>query len=486
MTESLLLTLTGGAAGVLVAWVGMRALVRWAPRTIPRADEVALDLPVLLFLLGVSVATGLVFGMLPALQLRRADPALGSLKDGGRGATAGPRRRRLRQGLVVAEVALATVLVVGAALLLKSFWLLSHTDARFSPDGVLVARLRLPEARYDSVAKVVDFYGRLRGELAALPGVKSVSFAYEHPLSEGWTTSFTVDGREPPPRGQEPEARVRPVWPDYFRTMGVRITRGRDISERDRMGAPGAVVVNEAFVRRHFAGTNPLGQHLNNEAWWAGAPAQFEIVGVVADEPFLGLAGQTDPATYFAHAQFPMNDMWVAIRGEPAALPALALALRDRVRRLDPELPVERASTMRELLGASIAEPRFNTALIALFAGAAMLLAAVGIYGVLSYTVAQRTGEIGVRMALGAGRARVLRLVVGQGMGVTLLGITLGTAGALALARVLGSLLHGVSERDPVIFASVAALLAAVALLAAYLPARRASRIEPVVALRYE
>jgi putative ABC transport system permease protein len=486
MTESLLLTLVGGAAGLLVAWGGMRALMAWAPRTIPRADEVALDLPVLLFLLGVSVATGLIFGVLPALHLRRTDLSLGSLKDGGRGATAGPGRRRLRQGLVLGEVALATVLVVGAALLLKSFWRVTHADPRFEPDGLVVAQLQLPESRYDSASKVVQFYDRVRDAVAATPGVQSVAVAYEHPLSEGWTSSFTIEGRPAPPPGEEPEARVRPVWPGYFRTVGVRLVRGRDLSERDRMGVPGAVVVNEAFVRRHFPGADPLGQRIRAGAWLPGAPGSFEIVGVAADEPFGGLSGEAGPATYFAHAQFPMNDMWLIVRGKPGDLPALAAMLRERVWSVDPDLPVEQVQTMREVLSASVAEPRFNTALVSLFAGVALLLAAVGIYGVLSYTVTQRTGEIGVRMALGAERGRVLRLVVGQGVGVALLGIALGTAGALALSRVLTSLLYGVSEHDPAIFGGVVALLTTVALAAAYLPARRASRIEPVVALRYE
>jgi len=485
MTESLLLTLAGGIAGLLVAWAGMRALMAWAPRTIPRADDVALDVPVLLFLLGVSVAAGLLFGLLPALQLRRASASLGSLKDGARGTTAGRAPRRLRHGLVVFEVALATVLVVGAALLLKSFWQLSNADPRFAPDGLLVAQLQLPEARYDSVSKVVQFYGRLRDEVAAIPGVQSASIAYEHPLGEGWTSSFTIEGREAPPPGQEPEAGVRPVWPGYFRTVGVRLLAGRDVDERDRMGAPGAVVVNEAFARRHFPGADPIGRRIHAGRWWPGTPMLYEIVGVVANEPSHGPSGEAGPATYFPHAQFPMRDMWVVVRatGDPLAL---APALRDRVRRLDPDLPLEQVRTMREVLGATVAEPRFNATLVSLFAGAALLLAAVGIYGVLSYTVTQRTGEIGVRMALGAGRGRVLRLVVGQCAGVALLGVALGTAGALGLARVLTSLLYGVSAHDPLVFAGVAALLAGVALAAAYLPARRASRIEPAIALRYE
>ena len=486
LTESLLLTLIGGAAGLGVAWGGMRALLALAPRTIPRADEVALDLPVLAFLLGASVLTGIAFGVLPALQLRRGAASVASLKDGARGATAGVARRRLRHGLVVGEVALATVLVVGAALLLKSFWLTQRVDPGFAPDGLLVAQLELPSTRYDAPAKVVRFYDRLRGELEGVPGVQSVAVAYEHPLGEGWTSSFTIEGRDRPPVGLEPEARVRPVQPGYFKTVGVPLLRGRDVTERDRAGGAGAVLINEAFARVHFPNEDPIGRRIDRGTWFEGMPASYEIVGIVADEPFLGLGRAADPALYFPHPQFPMSAMWIIVRSASADPRALAEAVRERVWRLDPELPLDEAKTMREVLGSSVAEPRFNAALLSLFAGAALLLAAVGTYGVLSYTVLQRTSEIGVRMALGAPRGRVLRLVVGEGVGVAMLGVALGTATAFAFARVLSSLLQGVDERDPVVFGGVAGLLTLVVVAAAYLPARRASRIEPVVALRYE
>jgi putative ABC transport system permease protein len=483
--ESLLLSLAGGAAGLVVAWGGMRALLALAPQTIPRADQVALDLPVLLFLLTVSLLTGLVFGVLPALQLGRADVRLGSLRDGARGSTAGRSRRRWRTSLVVSEVALATVLVIGAALLIKSFRQIQGTDPGFTPSGLLVAHVELPAARYAKSDAIVRFFEDLRRDVDALPGVQSASIAYEHPLSEGWTSSFVIDGRSPPPRGQEPEARVRPVQPGYFRTAGIRLLQGRDVSPQDRMGTPGVVVVNESFARRHFPGESPIGRRLLRDAWWPGAPSAFEIVGVVSDERFLGLAASSAPATYFPHAQFPMNEMWVVVRtgGDPLAL---VRGLRARVWQLDSSLPVDDVHAMTDLLGRSVAEPRFNSALLSLFAGAALLLAAIGIYGVLSYTVTQRTGEIGVRMALGATRGGVMRLVVSQGLGVALAGIVLGTLAALGLARALESLLYGTSGRDPVIFAGAVALLTTVAAFAAWVPARRASRIDPLQALRYE
>ncbi len=485
MTESLLLSLVGGLAGLAVAWGGMRALLAFVPQSIPRADEVTLGLPVLTFLLAVSAATGIVFGALPGLQ-RRGPASLARLRDGARGSTSGRTRRRLRHGLVVTEVALATVLVAGAALLIKDFWKLYQAELPIQPDGVLVTQLRLPTTRYDSAAKTLQFFDRLRAEIASVPGVRSVAFSYEHPLSEGWTSSFVVVGGPDVPIGLRPESRVRPVWPGYFRTVGLPLLRGRDVSERDRFGAPGVVVVNAAFVRRHFPKEEPIGKTLDRGSpWWPGQPTTFTIVGVVADEPFLGVGREADPATYYPHAQFPFNDMWVVTRVD-GAVATLAPALRERIWRIDPDLPVERISSLNDVLGASVAAPRFNAALLAIFAIAALLLAAVGIYGVLSYTVAQRTGEIGVRMALGAARTQVVRDVVVQGTMLALVGAALGLFGAFGLAGVLRSLLVGVSAQDPAIFATVPATLILVSIMASWLPARRASRIQPVEALRYD
>lgn len=486
MTESLLLTLGGGLAGLAVAWLGTRALLAFVPRSIPRAAEVTLDLRVLAFLLGVSVLAGLLFGALPALQSRRGAGPADALHGSGRTATAGRSRARLRQSLVVAEMTLATVLVVGAALLLKSFWQLHDAPLSVRAQGVTVAPLQLPATRYDSAAAVSRFYARLREEVAALPGVRSAAVAYAHPLDEGWTSSYAIVGEPEPADGERPEARVRPVTPGYFRTVGLALRAGRDVSADDRLDTPGVVVVNEAFARRHFAGASPIGRVIDRQApWWPGQPTRFTIVGVVADEPFLGVGRAADPATYFPHAQFPMNDMWLVVRAERDAA-ALAPLLRERIWRLDGALPVEQVTALPTLLGRTLAEPRFNASLLALFAGAALLLAAVGIYGILAYTVAQRTREIGVRLALGAARAHVVRQVVGQGLRVAAAGMVLGTLGALALGRVLGALLQGVSRHDPLVLATVVAVLTLVAAGAAWLPARRASRIAPSVALRQE
>ena len=484
LTESILLTTLGGLAGIAVAWAGMRALIALAPSSIPRAAEVTLDLPVLLVLLGISIGTGIVFGLIPALGFLRGGSAFESLKDGGRGSTRGAAKGLLRRGIVLAEMALATVLVVGAGLLIKSAWRLQQVDPGFNPDRVLVAQVLLPESRFKDWPDVVELHRRLDESVRGMPGVMSSSLAYEHPLGEGWTSSFSIEGRQVTP-GQEPESRIRPVTPGYFRTVGIPILRGRDIAASDVASAPGVVVVNEAFARRHFPNEDAVGKRISRNAWWKNMPATYTIIGVVANEKFLGLAEGSDPATYFPHAQFPMNDMWVVVRAEGNPM-SLVPMLRERVWSIDRNLPVENVATMESLLDASLAAPRFNAALMSLFAAAALLVAAIGIYGVMSYTVAQRTNEIGVRMALGASRSRVLRLIIGQGAQLALVGIAVGVVAAFALARTLTALLYDVRAHDPLIFAGVATLLAAVALSAALIPAHRASRIEPVDALRYD
>ena len=496
MVESALLTTTGAVLGGVVAWFGTRALLAWVPRTVPRADEIGLDMRVLLFLIGVSAATGLIFGALPAFaQGAGARDATGTFGSGSgalrdRGTTgATPSKRRGRHALVVGEVALATVLVVGALLLLKSFWRLNQSDLHFSPDGLVVAPLK-PPARYDTESKILPFYARVREQAAAVPGVKEVSLAFEHPLSPGWTSSYTIEGQPAPARGTEPESRVRPVLPGYFHTVGLRMLAGRDVADGDRFDAPGVVVVNLAFLRRHFpeaasAPARALGQRIHRGKWWPGQPESFEIVGVVADEPMDGVGVPASSATYYAYTQFPLKEMWIVARTAEGVRPeSIVPALRAAVWRVDPTVPVEGVSTMRDLLGQSVAEPRFAAGLLSLFAGAALLLAAVGIYGVLAYGVAQRSAEIGLRMALGAGRTRVVRQVVTEGLTVALGGVLLGILGALAGGRVLTSLLHDVPPHDPAVLGGVVMLLVCVAAGAALLPALRASRVNPMTALR--
>ena len=487
LTESFVVTTIGSVLALVVAYWGSKLLVSKAPTSIPRASEIGIDANVLLFLLGLAVVTALIFGVLPALQMSRGMP-IASLREGGRGARGGLARRGLRQALVVSEVALAVVLVVGASLLVKSFWKMERVDPGFVPDRMLVVQIQLPQSRYGGYAdgdRVRAFYADVYRRVAARPEVQSVAVAMQHPLAPGWTSSFTIDGREPPPSGQEPESSIRPVMPGYFRAVGAKLLRGREIQESDGVGKPGVVVINEAFARLHFPNEDPIGRRILRGSWWKGMPASYEIVGVVADERFNGPRAPADPATYFSLAQFTFNDNWLLVRTKTDAK-AFVPTLRRIVWSMDRDLPLENVQTMNELLGDSVADSRFNTALLSLFAVVALLLAAIGIYGVLAYTVAQRTSEIGIRMALGAQRSSVLRLVVGNGVTLAIIGVAIGAAVALVATRSLEKLVFGVSTTDPGVFAFVALALTAVAATAAAIPALRASRVDPIEALRSE
>jgi putative ABC transport system permease protein len=485
LTESVVVTAIGSSLGLVVAYWGSKLLVSKAPRTIPRASEIGIDGNVLLFLLALSVITAVIFGVLPALQMSRGMP-IASLREGGRGARGGIARRGLRQALVVSEVALAVVLVVGASLLVKSFWKMQRVDPGFVPDRMVVVQIQLPPSRYAGFAdgdRVRAFYADLYTRLTARPEVQSVAVAMQHPLAPGWTSSFTIAGREPPPAGQEPESSIRPVMPGYFRAVGAKLLRGREIQESDGVGAPGVVVINEAFARLHFPNEDPLGRRIERASWWKGMPTSYEIVGIVADERFQGPRAPADPATYFSMAQFTFNDNWLLVRTKGDPKPFIP-HLRQIVWSMDRDLPLENVRTMDQILDESVADSRFNTVLLSLFAIVALVLAAIGIYGVLAYTVAQRTSEIGLRMALGAQRSSVLRLVVGNGLTLALIGVAIGAAGSLLATRALERLVFGVSTTDPVVFGAVALALTAVAGTAALVPALRASRVDPIVALR--
>jgi putative ABC transport system permease protein len=487
LTESVVVTAIGSGLGLVVAYWGSKLLVSKAPLSIPRANEIGIDGNVLVFLLGLSLLTAILFGVLPALQMSKGMP-IASLREGGRGARGGLARRGLRQALVVSEVALAVVLVVGASLLVKSFWKMQRVDPGFVPDRMLVVQIQLPQSRYQGYAngdRVRAFYNDLYTRVAARPEVQSVAVAMQHPLAGGWTSSFTIAGRQPPPDGQEPESSIRPVMPGYFRAVGAKLLRGREIQESDRVGAPGVVVINESFAKLHFPNEDPIGRRIDRTSWWKGMPASFEIVGIVADERFNGPRSPADPATYFSLAQFTFNDNWLLVRTKNDAK-SFVPTLRQLVWAMDRDLPLENVRTMDEILADSVGDARFNTMLLSLFAVVALLLAAIGIYGVLAYTVAQRTSEIGIRMALGAQRSSVLRLVVGNGLTLALVGVALGSVGALIATRALERLVFGVSTTDPGVFGFVALTLTAVAGTAAAVPALRASRVDPIEALRNE
>jgi putative ABC transport system permease protein len=493
LLESALLGIGGGALGVLVAAWSLPLILAAAPDSLPRLEEIALDGPVLAFAAAVAVGTGVLFGILPALHGSRAG-ALIALRDSGR-TTAGPRGARARQLLVVGELALAVVLVAGAGLLAKSLWRVSRVDPGFAPDGLLAVTLQVPESKYEQTERRVLFFEQVLERVRAIGGVRSAAIAMGHPLDPGWTSSFSIVGREPPAPGMAPEENLRVASPGYFRTVGVPLLAGRDFDARDRVGGPGAVIVNEAFARRHFPGESPLGRTLDRgQAWWPGMPTTFEVVGVVGDERFAGLTTDPQPAMYFPYPQYAFWGVALMVRVDCAAgAPrerceprSLVARIREAVHALDPDIPVEEAQWMSEAHDAAMAGARFNATLLGAYAVLALLLAAVGLYGVLAYLVAQRTHEIGIRIALGAARARVMRLVLGQGLALAGAGLALGLAGAAGATRALRGMLFGVAPTDAAVYAALALLLGAVALLACWLPARRAVRVDPMVALRAE
>ncbi len=486
LTESLVLALLGGVAALLLAHGGIGLLKSISPGNIPRLDGVGIDSRVLGFAFLVTMFTGVIFGIVPAVQASSAN-LQSSLKEGGRTSTQGGRRPRLRQLLVVTEMALAVVLVVGAGLFINSFLQLQRVDSGFAGKNVLVAPLALPTSSYpfSEPHRAIAFYSELMERIEALPGVESAAVGYRHPLDGGWETSFQIAGLLEVPQGERPEARIRPVRPGYFKTLGMPLLKGRDVTDRDDGRAPGVVIINESFARAFFPDDDPIGHRLIRGSWWPDFPSEWEIIGVVADVKMDGLTQPTPWAMYYSHSQWPFLDMNLVVRtaGDPLALTA---AIRDQVWAIDADVPVENMQTLDEIRAGSVAPQRFQTMMLGIFAALALTLAAVGIYGVLAYSVAQRTSEIGVRISLGARGADVLRLVVGQGMKLALIGLTLGLLGALAVTRLIASLLFDVSATDLTTFASVAVMLTLVALAACTVPAWRASRVDPVIALRAE
>ena len=484
VVESLVLALAAAGFGVALAFGGLELLLRLAPADLPRVAEAGVSPRALGLTMLVSVLVGVAFGTVPSLQARRLD-VQSALRAGGTGAGAGRERRRAQSLLVVAEVGLAVFLLIGAGLLLKSFWRLLQVDPGFRTEQVLKAEYQLPERRYPmdfsrwpDLTEIHGFNAALLARAEVLPGVEAAAIAGSHPLNAGFTNSFVVVGREAE-AADWPEISIRQVTPGYFPTLGVPLRSGRLLRDADDASAAPVVLINEAAARRFFAAQPPLGQRI---AFW-GTPRT--IVGVVGDERFHGVAEAAPPAVYAPLAQAPTTagSLLVRARGEPLAL---AGAVRSAIRETDPALAVFGVEALDETLSRSVGPRRFTVLLLGLFAALALSLAVVGVHGVLSYSVAQRTREIGIRMALGASRGRVTGMVLGQGTGLISLGVLLGLAGAWVLSRLLRGLLFGVSATDPAIFAGVAGLLLLVSLLACYLPARRATRVDPAVALRAE
>lgn len=479
LTESALLALLGGALGWLVAYWGVDALLALSPDKLPRLQAVHMDGRVLGFTLVVALLTAVLFGLAPAVETLKTNPNE-SLKEGERGTTSGSARARLRSVLVTAEVALALVLLIGAGLLLRSFVALQHVEPGFRPDHVLTMAIDLPDKRYPEMADAARFYERLLERVRALPGVQSAGIASDIP----WTgydenSNFDIEGRPPEP-GHEPEGRYHFVTPGYFEAIGTPLLGGRFFTAADNADAPKVVLVNSALARRYFPGEDAVGKRL--ELWGLKGVTIVGVVGDVKDTPD---ALEAKPAYYWPTQQMVFAGMFLAVRSasDPAVLTD---AVRREVLALDKDLPVTDARTLEDTAVAAVAGARFTLLLVGAFAGVALILAMVGIYGVMAYTVTQRTHEIGVRMALGAQARDVLKLILSQGLRLTLLGVTVGLAAAFAVTRALSSLLYGVKAADPATFVAVALLLAAVALVACFIPARRATQVDPIVALRYE
>ena len=486
LTESTVLALAGGAGGTLLAWWGMKALLAVNPDAIPRLELVRIDPTVGLATLGVALITGLLFGLAPAMRVARPE-LQSSLKEGTRGGSVGRAQQRLGRALVAGEVALAVVVVIGAALLMRSFWALRNVDPGFDPTNVLAVDVALPVARYDPNA-TTTFYRQLVERMAGLPGVTAAAAASDlPPVAGGSNWDIEILGRRRAAGQAAPSPNVRVVTDGYFRALRIEPIRGRVFGAEDAGSSQLVAVINETAERTIWRGTSPIGQQIRfapEEPW-------LTVVGVARDVRSMGLSEDVTPEVYLLHEQLPAitketeRTMYVVARtaGDAAAL---APAARRAVRELDPLLAITGIRTMTEMIDLSVARPRFTMLLLGVFGAVALVLAAVGIYGIMAHAVKRRTREIGIRMALGAKPADVLRLVVGQGMALAGAGLGVGVLVALAATRLMTRLLFGISANDPLTFVSIVVLLAAIALLASWLPARRAVSTDPTLALRSE
>jgi putative ABC transport system permease protein len=481
LTESLLLSLAGAAGGLLLAWWGTEALVALSPASFPKTTAINADARVLSFTLLLSLLTGLLFGSAPAWQATKLDLQT-ALKESGK-ALLGSGRKRLRGLLVVAEVALALILLLGAGLLFRSFAHVLRVSPGFETDHLVTMTVPAASARYANEAAVSAFYQQLLSRIEALPGVTGAGIVSNLPFGGNMDKSgFHVEEKPLPNPAEAPSAERYSISPTYLQTMGIPLLRGRAFNERDTRATPFVALINQVAAKRIWPNEDPLGKRIR-----MGGPDDplRTIVGVVGDVNHYGLDNAPDMQVYLPHAQW--SDAYVQLvmrtTNEPSAI---VNAARREVHALDKELPIYRVATMRELVSASVAQRRFTLTLVAVFAALALLLAAIGIYGVVSYTVTQRTQEIGIRLALGAQTRDVLRLVIGQGMKLALLGVAAGVVGAAGLTQWMQGMLFGIAATDPLTFGLTAAALAGVALLACWLPARRAARVDPLVALRYE
>jgi len=481
LTESVLLSVIGGAVGLLLALEALKGLIAWLPADLPRVSEIHVDARVLFFGLALSVLSGVIFGLAPAWH--GTESRLAEALEGARGAGEGRTSHRMRNIFVIAETALAIVLLVGAGLLIRSFVRLQQVDVGFNPAQLLTAQIGLPRAQYAKPEQWISFYKQALERMNTLPGAQEAAVAVPLPLSDSYINlAFEIEGRPPREKSDSPTADLVAISPNYFHVMQVPLMHGREFSDADSESGPKVCVISASLAQQLFPNESALGQRI-----LIGYPTSSsrKIVGIVGDVKDSDLSARQSAQIYVPFVQNPFWAADIAVRahGNPSSLSG---ALREQIRAIDSALPVSEVRPMMEAIESSVAQPRFRTTLLSLFGAAALLLAAIGIYGVLAYTVAQQTREIGIRMALGANPGRALRLVLGRGLRLAGAGTVIGVLAARMLTQLLNSLLFGISATDPLTFAAVAGLLLGVALVACYVPARRAMRVDPMVALRYE
>ena len=485
LTESVSLSLLGGFVGLVISYVGLIVLKAFIPENISQARAISIDYKVLGFTLLVSVLTGLIFGLAPALQSIRFNQAE-TLKEGGRDAATGGSGKRLRSLLVMAEVAISLVLLIGAGLLINSFLRLRNVDPGFRAENLLTMKIVLPEPKYEKKVQRSAFYTDVIQRVQSLPGVRSAAVTTNLPLyRQGNSISIGIEGRPAPPPGQEDIIVTRIISPGYFDTMSIPLLKGRPLTDQDTDDSPNVVVISEGMARRYWPGEEAIGKRIavgrvkSQEDW-------IQVVGVVKDVRQFELTADPKPQMYLTHRQFGFFDAQDLVVKTDVDSASMASAVRKAVWEIDKDQPVSNIRTMETILADSIARQRFSMLLLAIFASVALVLAAVGIYGMMSYSVAQRTHEIGIRMALGAQTSAVLKLAVGYGLKLVGAGIVIGLIASFALTRVMSTLLFGVTATDPTTFTLISVLLIAVAAIASYVPARRATRVNPIIALRYE
>ena len=484
LTESVLLALIGGGIGLILAVWGVELLTALAPQDVPRIKEIQIDFRVLVFTIATSVITAVLFGLIPALHASKVN-LNESLKEGGRSSGEGARGGRIRGALVVSEVVLSLVLLAGAGLMIRSFMRLQQVDPGFNTNNLLAMSLNCPSKRYPDNAQIIAFYKSVVDRVATSPGVESAAVSSALPLGGGGFylgRVFLIEGHPEPPAGPDNPAQWNVMGPGYFETTGIRLLKGRSFDDRDTADSNKVIIINETLANRMFPNEEPLGRRIRS---WRDENLLREIVGVVSDVRYYGRDDQLRGLVYVPHTQNTWRSMSLTVRttSDPAALIS---AVRDQIWSVDRDLAVDNPRTMNAILAQSVAPQRFSMMLLAVFAAIAMVLATVGVYSVLSYTVAQRSHELGLRMALGAQAGDVMKLVLMHGMKLTIIGVSIGLASAIALTRLMKSLLYEVGATDPVTFAIVTVLLMAVGLVACFIPARRATKVDPMVALRYE